>query len=95
MFLAVTTISFDIAALELYLPMIVGAHIVLVSREVACDAGQLVKPWLNLALQSCSSSYLATTLRAGWQGNKQLKILCGGTTNPRTGQSAARKGCSL
>jgi len=31
--LAVTTISFD-AGLELYLPLIVGARIVLVSREV-------------------------------------------------------------
>lgn len=35
--LSVTTLSFDIAALELFLPLTVGAKVVLVSREVAAD----------------------------------------------------------
>src|SRR5207253_3143633 len=35
--LAVTTLSFDIAALELYLPLSVGARVVLVGREVGAD----------------------------------------------------------
>src|SRR5262249_20279876 len=39
--LAVTTISFDIAALELYLPLIVGARVVLVSRNTTTDGPQL------------------------------------------------------
>ena len=39
--LAVTTISFDIAGLELYLPLLVGARIALVSRETAADGFQL------------------------------------------------------
>jgi amino acid adenylation domain-containing protein/non-ribosomal peptide synthase protein (TIGR01720 family) len=39
--LAVTTISFDIAGLELYLPLITGARIVLASREDAVDASKL------------------------------------------------------
>ena len=34
---AVTTISFDIAALELYLPLTVGARIQLVSHDAAAD----------------------------------------------------------
>src|SRR5256885_5240077 len=38
---SVTTLSFDIAALELYLPLIVGARLVVVSRDVAADGRQL------------------------------------------------------
>ena len=38
---AVTTISFDIAGLELYLPLLVAARIELVSREVASDGARL------------------------------------------------------
>ncbi|MGC1393401.1 MAG: AMP-binding protein, partial [Coleofasciculaceae cyanobacterium] len=41
--LAITTICFDIAALELYLPLSVGASIVIVSQKVALDASQLIK----------------------------------------------------
>ncbi|MGF1938061.1 MAG: condensation domain-containing protein, partial [Nostoc sp. ChiQUE02] len=39
--LAVTTYSFDIAALELFLPIIVGGRLVIASREVASDGTQL------------------------------------------------------
>ncbi|EGH74853.1 AMP-binding protein, partial [Pseudomonas syringae] len=39
--LAITTISFDIAALELYLPLANGACVVLASRETAMDGVQL------------------------------------------------------
>ena len=40
--LAVTTLSFDIAALELFLPLIRGARVEIVDRDVAsgrCPAG--------------------------------------------------------
>ena len=78
--LAVTTICFDIVGLELYLPLIVGARIILVRREVAADAAELIK----LLAKSSATVMQATPatwrllLTAGWQGNKQLKILCGG-----------------
>ncbi|HBB34379.1 MAG TPA: phenylalanine racemase [Cyanobacteria bacterium UBA9273] len=83
--LAVTTISFDIAALELYLPMTVGARIMLVAREVAADAAQLLK-----VLEQSGANVMQATpatwrllLAAGWQGNPQLKILCGGEAMSR------------
>ncbi|MCA1993256.1 MAG: amino acid adenylation domain-containing protein, partial [Coleofasciculus sp. S288] len=79
-FLSVTTLSFDIAALELYLPLIVGARLVMVSREVAADGTQLLQQ-----LTSCGATIMQATpatwrllLAAGWQNNKPLKILCGG-----------------
>jgi len=78
--LAVTTICFDIAALELYLPLTVGARIVLVSRDVASDSARL----LDVLMQSGATIMQATPaswrllLAAGWQGNPKLKLLCGG-----------------
>ena len=41
--LAITTISFDIAALEIYLPLIVGAKIVLAHRYDVSDGLQLLE----------------------------------------------------
>src|SRR5262249_32554991 len=78
--LAVTTISFDIAGLELFLPLTVGARIVLISREVARDGLQLKK-----VLESSGATVMQATpttwrllLEAGWSGSPQLTILCGG-----------------
>ena len=39
--LSVTTLSFDIAALELYLPLIVGARLDIAGRETASDGHRL------------------------------------------------------
>ncbi len=78
--LAVTTICFDIAALELYLPLIVGAQVVLAGREVASDGTQL----LEVLTKSGATVMQATPatwkmlLEAGWEDNDHIKILCGG-----------------
>ena len=83
--LAITTISFDIAALELFLPLSVGASIVLVSQEVALDATQL-KEAMALSRATIMQATPATwrmLLSAGWQGNSELKILCGGEAMSR------------
>ncbi|MHC5744028.1 MAG: amino acid adenylation domain-containing protein [Nostoc sp.] len=84
-FCAVTTISFDIAALELYLPLVVGAKVVVVGREVARDGARLL-----LELQHSSTTVMQAT-PATWQMlvasglSTQLlgmKILCGGEALP-------------
>jgi len=83
--LAVTTICFDIAALEIYLPLIVGAKIVLASREVTANGELLLS-----TLQSCGVTVLQATpatwrllLAAGWESSPQLKMLAGGEALPR------------
>ncbi len=78
--LSVTTISFDIAALELYLPLIVGARLVVVSREVAADGLQLSQQLASsgATLMQATPATWQLLLATGWQGNGQLKILCGG-----------------
>jgi amino acid adenylation domain-containing protein len=81
--LAVTTLSFDIAGLELYLPLTTGARLVLVSREVAADGARLLN-----ALEESGATVMQATpstwrllFDAGWRGGP-LKILCGGEALP-------------
>ncbi|HXO18854.1 MAG TPA: amino acid adenylation domain-containing protein, partial [Thermoanaerobaculia bacterium] len=82
--LAVTTLAFDIAALELLLPLLVGARIALASREEAADAARL----RGLLASSGATAMQATPatwrmlLDAGWQGNRGLRALCGGEALP-------------
>ncbi|GAX37798.1 non-ribosomal peptide synthetase family protein [Nodularia sp. NIES-3585] len=78
--LAVTTISFDIAVLELFLPLTVGTTSVIVSREVATDAIQLFQT-INDSGATVMQATPATwrmLLAIGWEGNQNLKIICGG-----------------
>ncbi|MFN6462896.1 MAG: non-ribosomal peptide synthetase [Nostoc sp. DedVER02] len=78
--LAITTISFDIAALEIYLPLIVGAKIILASREIASDGLQLAEQLHNNAatIMQATPATWRMLLTAGWKGSNQLKIYCGG-----------------
>ncbi len=78
--LSVTTLSFDIAALELYLPLIVGARLVLVSRDVAADGTQLLQRLIDsgATVMQATPATWRLLLAAGWQGCEHLKILCGG-----------------
>ncbi|MEH2215454.1 amino acid adenylation domain-containing protein [Nostoc sp.] len=78
--LSVTTLSFDIAALEIYLPLIVGARLIVVSREVAVDGTQLLERLISsgtTVIQATPATW-RLLLAAGWQGRWSLKILCGG-----------------
>lgn len=95
--LAITTISFDIAALELYLPLIVGAKIVLVSREVASDGVQLSNILAHgVTVMQATPATWQLLLESGWQGNKQLKMLCGGEAMTRSlADRLLQKGNSL
>ena len=79
-FLALTTISFDIASLELFLPLITGAKLVLASRDEALDA-KLLSDRLTecgaTAMQATPSAWMLL-LDAGWRSSPDFKILCGG-----------------
>jgi amino acid adenylation domain-containing protein len=83
--LAVTTISFDIAGLELYLPLTVGAKIVLASHNVAASGqllGKLIKSSGTTVMQATPATWYLL-LAAKWEGNPQLKILIGGEALPK------------
>lgn len=78
--LAVTTVSFDIHVLELFLPLSVGARIILADRETATDPRRL----LTLLEVSKATTMQATPatwrmlVDAGWRRRQPLKALCGG-----------------
>jgi amino acid adenylation domain-containing protein len=78
--LAVTTLSFDIAGLEIFLPLTTGARIALVSREVATDGHRLSAELLrrSATIMQATPATWRLLLEAGWKGNAQFKILCGG-----------------
>ena len=78
--LAVTTLSFDIAGLELFLPLSVGAKLVIASRETASDGTQLLARLVlsgATIIQATPVSF-RLLIEAGWNGDPRLKILCGG-----------------
>jgi amino acid adenylation domain-containing protein len=83
--LAVTTLSFDIAVLELHLPLSAGAKIVLATREVATD-GALLRDRIaqhGVTVMQATPSTWRLLLAAGWKGDEHFKILCGGEALPR------------
>src|SRR6185295_11703723 len=78
--LAVTSLSFDIAGLELYLPLMVGGRVVLASREEAAEGRRLqalISESGATVLQATPATW-RLLLESGWQGGEGLKALCGG-----------------
>ncbi len=88
--LAVTTVSFDIAGLELWLPLTVGARVELVERGAALDGIEL-----SGRLRASEATVMQATpatwrllLAGGWEGTPGLRAFCGGEALP--GELAAR-----
>ncbi|WP_293986685.1 amino acid adenylation domain-containing protein [Sphingomonas sp.] len=83
--LAVTTLSFDIAGLELFLPLIAGGELILAPKSATADPREL-KALFAAAKPSVMQATPATwraLIEAGWQGSPTLRILCGGEALPR------------
>ena len=67
---AVTTLSFDMAGVELFLPLVVGAQVVVASREIAMDAralGELIKASGATVVQATPVTWRMLA-EADWQG---------------------------
>jgi amino acid adenylation domain-containing protein len=82
---AITTLAFDIAALELLLPLLTGARLVIANEEEVVDGVMLLA-----LLERVHATVLQATpgawrilLDAGWTGRQPLKALCGGEALPR------------
>ena len=83
--LAVTTLSFDIAVLELYLPLIVGGTVVVAGPETQASGEALARALVEhgvTVMQATPASW-KLLLAAGWNGKADLKVLCGGEALPR------------
>jgi amino acid adenylation domain-containing protein len=82
--LSVTTISFDIAALELFLPLIVGGSVRILSYQKAVNPESLrqeIEREDITLFQATPASY-RLLIANNWEGNKQIKLLCGGEAMP-------------
>ncbi|MEB3282826.1 MAG: amino acid adenylation domain-containing protein [Lyngbya sp.] len=78
--LSVTSLSFDIAALELYLPIILGARVVISSQKTTADSQQLQHQisQLNITIMQATPATWQMLILGGWSGKHNLKILSGG-----------------
>jgi amino acid adenylation domain-containing protein len=82
--LAVTTLAFDIAGLEIWLPLSVGATVVIASRTDVLDGTRiagLIDTHQITVLQATPASW-RLLLASGWTGSRSLKALCGGEALP-------------
>lgn len=78
--LALTTICFDIAGLELFLPLINGGTVEILSDHITRDGIALLEKISSspaTVIQATPATY-KMLFAAGWEKKTQLKLLCGG-----------------
>lgn len=82
--LAVTTPSFDIAVLELLLPLWTGATLILAPQQDVVDGARLARLIQDerISVLQATPATWRMLLEAGWQGQPGLKALVGGERLP-------------
>jgi amino acid adenylation domain-containing protein len=78
--LALTTLAFDIAGLELYLPLARGSRIALAARAERNDPASLAETIAKsgVTIAQATPATWRMLLDSGWRGAVGLKALCGG-----------------
>ncbi|MEV6868896.1 amino acid adenylation domain-containing protein, partial [Streptosporangium subroseum] len=82
--LAVTTLGFDIAGLELFLPLTRGARVVVASHETARSPEALAAEIERhgVTVMQATPATWQMLLDAGWRGSAGLRVWCGGEALP-------------
>jgi len=82
--LAVTTLSFDIAALEIHLPLLCGAEVHLLPDAAAADPALLAEAIeaAGVTLMQATPATWRLLVDSGWRGRPGLRALCGGEALP-------------
>ncbi|WP_430408760.1 amino acid adenylation domain-containing protein [Kordia sp.] len=77
---SVTTQSFDISILEFFTPLISGATVHVATKELLSNPLQILTALKNVnpSVMQATPSFYQLLFNAGWTGNKDLKVLCGG-----------------
>lgn len=81
---ALTTISFDISALEVFMPLVRGARVEIVDGDTAVD-GNLLNDMLtrsNATILQATPSGWRQLLASEWAGDANLRAVCGGEALP-------------
>ncbi|HVB39257.1 MAG TPA: amino acid adenylation domain-containing protein, partial [Vicinamibacterales bacterium] len=82
--LAVTTLSFDIAGLELWLPLIGGATVVLAGRDAAVDGRELARllEAERITVMQATPATWRLLQEVGWTNPRGIRMLVGGEAVP-------------
>ena len=83
--LSVTTISFDVSVAEIFLPLMVGAKLAIVRREVTLDGvllSQAIDKFQTTFMQGAPATW-QLLLASGWQGSRALTMISTGEALPR------------
>lgn len=83
--LAVTTVCFDIAGLELGMPLLVGGCVHVAKKEEASDVERLlplVQKDSHVTFMQATPATWRMLFNGEWEGNNQLTVLCGGEPLP-------------
>ncbi len=83
--LSVTTLSFDISGLEIFLPLTTGAETVIATRDTTIDGNHLAETIerRGITVLQATPATWRLLLEAGWQGKAGFKGLIGGEAVPR------------
>jgi amino acid adenylation domain-containing protein len=83
--LALTTIAFDIAGIDVWLPLLVGARMLMVERAAALDE-RMLEDLINregVTFLQCTPATWKLLLDSGWQGKADLQAVCTGEAMPK------------
>jgi amino acid adenylation domain-containing protein/non-ribosomal peptide synthase protein (TIGR01720 family) len=92
--LALTTLSFDISVVELFLPLTVGATIVLVDGHDAIDPARVAHLMEGVTVIQATPSRFRLWIESGWQGGPGVMALSGGEALSRDLSRAILQRCS-
>ena len=83
--LAVSPVSFDIATMDIFLPLVAGGTLVVADRFIAADPLRLAATIKRFAITVLQATPVTWRLLAssGWEGKQDLKIISGGEALPR------------
>lgn len=93
--MAITSLSFDPAGLELFLPIISGAQVIIAPEEAKQDVemlAELIKKHQITLMQATPTAW-TMLFEGGWKGDKALKVLCGGEALKSTLVETLTKTC--
>jgi amino acid adenylation domain-containing protein len=83
--LALTTIAFDIAGVDVWLPLLAGARLLMVDRQTAMDA-HLLKDAIHregVTFVQGTPAIWKLLIDSGWQGKADLQAVCTGEAMPK------------
>jgi len=94
-FLAVTTFGFDISVLEIFLPLMCGAQLVIAQRDETLDGKRLAAAIAErgvTAMQATPATW-NMLIDSGWRGAPRMLALCGGEPLAPALAAALRERC--